>query len=126
MVSGAGLVVFGFILWGTASSVQSDINDAPTTTRQNLNDLKALESRGDTYAALGNVFAIGGLVVGGISAYLFVKDRRTASTASARLTPAVLDHGFGLVLTIGEARSRRVAPPARHASSPVGSIGGTP
>jgi hypothetical protein len=47
------------------------------------------------------VFAIGGLVIGGISTYLFVRDRRATPTTSARLTPTVLDHGAGVVLTIG-------------------------
>ncbi|TMQ23980.1 MAG: hypothetical protein E6J90_09280 [Deltaproteobacteria bacterium] len=58
---------------------------------------------GDTYAALGNVLAVSGLVVGGIATYLYIRDRRAGSTASARLSPTVLDHGAGLVLTIGAA-----------------------
>jgi hypothetical protein len=99
MASGAGMVVLGFVLWGAATSVQGDINDAPTTTKQNLLDLKDLEARGDAYAGLGNLFTIGGLVVGGISTYFFLKDHRAASVA--RLVPTVLDHGVGLVLTIG-------------------------
>jgi hypothetical protein len=104
MGSGAGLVVLGFILWGAASSTQGDINKAPTTTSEDLQHLKDLESKGDTYATLGNVFTIGGLALGGVSTYFFFRDRRAASaTTSARLTPTVLDHGAGLVLTIGAA-----------------------
>jgi hypothetical protein len=103
MAGGGALVVLGFVLWGAASGVQHDIEKAPTSTRQDLVDLKNLESRGDGYAGLGNVFAISGLVVGGIATYFYVRDRRAASstTTTARLLPTVLDHGAGLVLTIG-------------------------
>lgn len=101
MVGGGSMVLLGFVLWGAASGVQGDIDKAPTTTKDDITGLRDLESKGDTYAALGNLFAVTGLVVGGISTYLFIRDRRAASTTSARLTPAVLDHGAGLVLTIG-------------------------
>lgn len=101
MVGGGSMVLLGFVLWGAASGVQGDIDSAPTTTQEDLSALRDLESKGDTYAALGNLFTVTGLVVGGISTYLFIRDRRAAATASARLTPAVFDHGAGLVLTIG-------------------------
>jgi hypothetical protein len=101
MVGGAGMVVLGVVFWGAAKSVQSDIDNAPTTTKQNLTDLKDLEDKGDRYAAFGNLLAIGGLVVGGISTYFYIKDRRAPATSSARLMPAVLDRGAGLVFTIG-------------------------
>jgi len=101
MVGGGSMVLLGFVLWGAANGVQGDIDNAPTTTKEDIAGLRDLESKGDTYAALGNLFTITGLVVGGISTYLFIRDRRAASTTSARLTPVVLDHGAGLVLTIG-------------------------
>jgi len=101
MAGGGGLVVLGLLLWGAASGVQGDIDKAPTTTKQNLLDLKDLESRGDGYAGLGNLFVIGGLVVGGLGTYFYIKDHRAASSTSARLTPTVLDHGAGVVLTFG-------------------------
>ena len=102
MAGGGALVVLSFVLWGAANGVQHDIDKAPTTTRQDLLDLKNLESRGDGYAGLGNVFALSGLVVGGIATYYYIRDRRDASsTTTARVMPAVLDHGAGLVLTIG-------------------------
>jgi hypothetical protein len=101
MAGGGGMVVLGMLLWGAAGGVQSDIDKAPTTTKQDLIDLKDLESRGDGYAGLGNLFVIGGLIAGGIGTYFYLKDRRAASTSSARLMPSVLDHGAGVVLTIG-------------------------
>jgi len=101
LAGGGGMVVLGLILWGAASSVQGDINRAPTATQQNLVDLKNLESKGDAYATAGNVLAIGGLVVAGFAGYFYYRDRRAASTASARIVPTVLDHGAGLVLSFG-------------------------
>lgn len=101
MAGGGGMVVIGLLLWGAASSVQGDIDKAPTTTQQDLTNLRNLESKGDGYAGLGNLFTVGGLVLGGIGTYFYIKDRRTASTTSARLMPTVFDHGAGVVLTFG-------------------------
>jgi hypothetical protein len=102
MAGGAGMVVLGFLLWGAASGVQGDIDNAPTKTKQDLMDLKNLESKGDGYAGLGNLFTLSGLVIGGIGTYYYIKDRRTApTTSSARLLPTVIDHGVGVVFTIG-------------------------
>ncbi len=102
MAGGGALVVLSFVLWGAANGVQGDIDKAPTSTRQDLLDLKNLESRGDGYAGLGNVFALSGLVVGSIATYFYIRDRRaSSSTMTASVLPTVLDHGAGLVLTIG-------------------------
>jgi hypothetical protein len=103
MAGGGGMLVLGFVLWGAASGVQSDIDKAPATTSQDIQHLRDLESKGDTYAVLGNVFAITGVVVGGVSTYLFIRDRRATRATTARLSPTVLDHGAGVVLTIGGA-----------------------
>jgi hypothetical protein len=101
MAGGATLLVLGVVLWSAASGVQSDIDNAPTSTKQDLQNLKDLESKGDGYAGLGNLLAIGGVILGGVSTYLYIKDRRATSTATARLTPTVFDHGAGVVFTIG-------------------------
>ncbi len=96
MATGGGMVVLSFILWGAASSTQGDIDQAPTKTKADLQALKDLESKADGYAAGGNVLFLGGLVVGGISTYLYIRDRRSSSSASAHLMPTVLDHGVAL------------------------------
>jgi hypothetical protein len=101
MIGGGGLLTLGVILWGAASDTQDDINRAPTRTRQDLANLRDLESRGDVYAAAGNVLVATGVVLGGIATYLYIRDRRPARAQTARLVPTVLDHGAGLVLTFG-------------------------
>ena len=101
MIGGGSMVALGVILWGAASSTQDDINQAPTRTRQDLANLRDLESRGDVYAAVGNVLVATGTVLGGIATYLYIRDRRAAGAQTARLVPTVIDHGAGLVLTLG-------------------------
>ena len=101
MIGGGSLVALGAILWGAASSTQDDINQAPTRTHQDLANLRDLESRGDVYAAAGNVLVVTGAVLGGIVTYLYLRDRRAAGARTARLVPTVIDHGAGLVLTLG-------------------------
>jgi hypothetical protein len=104
MVGGATMVSLGLLSWAAASGVQNDIDHAPTKTKQDLLNLKDLESKGDGYAGLGNLLVITGLAAGGVGAAFYIKDRYTGSGASvARLVPTVFDHGHGagLVLTIG-------------------------
>jgi hypothetical protein len=93
---GGGLVVLSLIMWGEASSTQGDINSAPTKTITDFQNLQNLESKGETYAALGNVFFIGGLVVAGVSGYFFWRDHRKHATASAMVAPTLFDHGAGI------------------------------
>jgi hypothetical protein len=101
MVGGAAMATLGLVLWAGASGVQDDIDHAPTRTRQDLAHLQDLEARGDGYATTGNVLVIGGLIAGGVATYFYLRDRRAASTTTARLLPTVLDHGAGVVLTLG-------------------------
>ncbi|HEY4181599.1 MAG TPA: hypothetical protein VGM90_32370 [Kofleriaceae bacterium] len=100
-ITGGGMVLLGFACWGKASSVQSEIDGAPTATRADLNHIKDLEKNGDGFAGLGNIMFIGGAVLGGISAYYLVKQRRSGATTTARIQPTAFDHGAGIALTIG-------------------------
>ena len=102
MVAGGAIVLVGFMCWGSAADIQSQVDEAPTQTKSQIDSLRDLESRGDAYAAWGNVFFLGGAVLGGISTYFFIKDRRAHRHATtARIAPTVFDHGAGLALTFG-------------------------
>jgi hypothetical protein len=102
MIGGGAFVLIGFMCWGSAADIQSQVDEAPTQTKSQIDALRDLESRGDSYAAWGNVFFLGGAVLGGISTYFFIKDRRAGRHATtARIAPTVFDHGAGLALTFG-------------------------
>jgi hypothetical protein len=101
MAGGATMALVGLIFWGSAASVQSEIDAAPVGTKAQLRALQELEARGDGYAAAGNLFVVGGLVLGGVSTYYFVKSRRRAASSTARLVPTVFEGGGGLAIAIG-------------------------
>lgn len=104
MIGGGALVLIGFMCWGSASDIQSQIDEAPTQTKPQLDALADLEARGDSYAAWGNVLFLSGVVLGGVSTYFFIKDRRARRHATtARITPTIFDHGAGIALTFGAA-----------------------
>lgn len=106
MIGGGAMVFVGFLLWGEAGTIQEDVDTHPTSTREQLEDLAALERRGDSFAAWGNVLFLGGAVLGGISTYYYVKGRKARRAAqTARIAPAVFgDHGAGITFTFGGAR----------------------
>ncbi len=100
MVGGGALVIVGAIFWASAKQVENEIADAPKRTRDDLRKLQDLEDKGDAYATAGNVLAVTGLVVGGVSTYFFIRGR-THSSQTARVTPMVLGNGAGLAVTWG-------------------------
>ena len=97
MAGGGGMLVLGLILWSGASGAQSDASNMKVNSRADLEALRALEAKGDRDARWGNVFVLGGLALGGVSTYFFIKARRANhASRTARVVPVVLDHGAGI------------------------------
>ena len=99
MIGGGVMIVVGAVFWASASGIEGDIADAPKKTRADLERVRDLEAEGDTYATAGNVLAIGGLVLGGVSTYFFLKAGRR-SARSASVTPIIGD-GTGIAISWG-------------------------
>jgi len=103
MAVGTAMLVTGFVLWGKTSDLQDQVDNfpRPIRNRAQLEELQDLENQGDTYATWRTVMVVGGLAVGGVSTYLFVKGRRARGASQARIVPTLFDHGAGLAFTIG-------------------------
>lgn len=100
-ITGGAFVLIGFMCWGKAGSLQGEIDDAPVSTTADFDAIKELERQADSYAGVGNLLFLGGAILGGISAYYLIKNRRKRASTTASITPALFDHGAGVVLTIG-------------------------
>ena len=99
MAGGGAMLLVGFVFWASASGIEDEIRDAPKRTRADLQHVKDLEAEGDAYATTGNVLAIGGLILGGVSTYYFIKSgKRSSHTAS--VSP-ILGNGTGIAITWG-------------------------
>jgi hypothetical protein len=102
MVGGGAMVFVGLMCWGAAADLQDQVDSAPTATNKQIQELRDLESRGDSYAGLGNFLFLGGAVLGGISTYYFLKGRKRMQAAypatATRITPTVFDGGAGVII----------------------------
>lgn len=110
--SGAGVAAMaGLLFWVNAGDLQDDIDRAPTDTQDDLNALRDLEDRAEASSDWGNAMMVVGAGLAGVGTYLWVKDRRSQRTSSARaaLAPSISPSlfpggGAGLVLTFGGKR----------------------
>ncbi|HEU0031601.1 MAG TPA: hypothetical protein VFQ53_13270 [Kofleriaceae bacterium] len=95
---GGGGVVFliGLSLWSSKSSLQDEIDNHPTDTLADFQDLKDLESKASSRAWLGNLFVLGGLALAGYGGWTFYQDRKARR---ATVTPAPVEGG-GAAVTI--------------------------
>lgn len=97
-ITGGAFVLVGFMCWGKAGSLQSEIDDAPANTPADFDAIKELERQADSYAGAGNFLFLTGAVLGGISAYFLIKNRRKHRSTTA-IGPALFDHGAGIAIT---------------------------
>jgi hypothetical protein len=101
LAGGGVLMAIGVVLWNAASSKQSEIDKAPTATRDDLLHLKDLESSADAYALWGNVTFFTGVAAAGAGGFLLWRSRSGSSQTSARLVPIAVGDGGGVAVTIG-------------------------
>lgn len=99
MIGGGAMVVVGVVFWASASNIEDEITGAPKRTRADLEYVRELEAQGDAYATTGNVLAIGGVILGGVSTYFFFRGGKRRSH-TAQVTP-ILGHGTGMAITWG-------------------------
>lgn len=98
-ITGGAFVLIGFMCWGKASSLQGEIDDSKPQTVADFDALTELERSADSYSGAGNFLFLAGAVLGGVSAYYLIKNRRKTASTTAQIGPAVFDHGAGIAIT---------------------------
>jgi hypothetical protein len=101
-VAGGGLLfVFGLASWGSASSVNDQIDNHETEDFEDFQELQELESRAKTRAWAGNILVVAGLALGGYGGYLLWRDHKAKLTVA----PAPVEGGgAALMFTYGPLR----------------------
>ncbi len=95
-IGGGALIVVAVALWASESGVQNDIDNAPTSTPADIQNLKDLESKASGYAWGGNIAMVLGLGAGGYGAYLLWKDHKEHTI----VTPAPPPSGTGMTFVM--------------------------
>jgi hypothetical protein len=95
---GALALAIGFSMWASKSGLQEDIDNHPTSTLAELQDLARLEDRAATKAMWGNILVGVGLGLGGAGAYYLYKDHQHRKTT---ITPVPTEGGTGMTLVLG-------------------------
>lgn len=98
-LAGGGVLalVIGLSLWSAKSDLQRRIDNHPSRTLDDLNDLTALEDRAGSRALWGNVMVVLGLGLGGAGVYFLYKDHKNRS---ATVTPAPVEAGTGMSVVV--------------------------
>ncbi len=97
LASGGGvLLLIGLVLWSNKSSVQRDIDSAPTATPADFARLEELESRAFRYAMVGNVMVLAGVGVGAYGGWIIYQDRKERRVAvTPQITPTTATVSIG-------------------------------
>lgn len=94
---GAIALILGLSYWSSKSDLQEDIDDHPTRTLEDLQELAALEDRAGKKALWGNLLVAAGLGLGGAAAYYFYTDHENRT---ATIAPAPVEAGTGMTLVL--------------------------
>jgi len=97
--SGVGLVAVGAVLLVASQNKQSEVDDAPTDTVDDLEHLSDLEASGRRYARWGNVFVLVGGVAAAAGGYLIWRQGRTADS-EVTVAPSAGDGGLGAAVLV--------------------------
>ena len=101
--SGAGLMAVGAVLLLAAEGKQGDVDDAPTDSVEDLEELVELEESGRRYARWGNVFVLVGGVAAIAGGFLIYRQgtRGESEAASPRITVSPsAGEGVGAALVV--------------------------
>jgi hypothetical protein len=93
---GALMVLIGLGLWSSASSLQGDIDNHPTDSVEDLQDLVALEDKAQKRAIYGDIIVLGGLALGGYGGWILWKDHKAQHMS---VTPTPTDGGAAVTFT---------------------------
>ena len=100
---GVGLMAVGGVFLLAAKGKQSDVDDAPTDTVEDLQALEDMESSGKRYARFGSAFVVVGAVaaiVGGVFVYRQGTRPDEAEEPTVTLAPMLAPGVGGLTLTV--------------------------
>jgi hypothetical protein len=102
-IAGGGIAVTatGLVFLGIADGKQSDVDDHPTDTVQDLEDLAELEDSGKRFNTLGNGMLIAGGIATTVGIVLIVKQSMTVpeDRGGVAITPVPLEGGAGVVVS---------------------------
>lgn len=93
---GALMVLIGLGLWSSASSLQGDIDNHPTDSVEDLQDLVALEDKAQSRAIYGDLMVLGGLALGGVGGWILWKDHKAQHMS---VTPTPVDGGAAVTFS---------------------------
>jgi hypothetical protein len=98
-LAGGGVIALaiGLSFWSSTSDLQGQIDNHPSETLDEINELTALEDRAGSKAMWGNIMVLLGLGLGGAGAYFLYKDHQNRQ---ATIAPAPVEAGTGMTLVL--------------------------
>jgi hypothetical protein len=101
--AGAGAMLTSALFFALASGKQDEVDDAPTSSFEDLERLDELESTGRLYMTLGNALIVTGtvaVIAGGVLIGVQGFTRDVEGTSPVAIGPALFPGGGGFTLTV--------------------------